>query len=86
MFWKNDERKSKKSWELRKRSWFQLHGQELHEHVERLPEQEREVFGLLFYEGLAQAEAARVLGVSVPTVKRLWRSARLRLHRQHQLQ
>jgi RNA polymerase sigma factor (sigma-70 family) len=44
-----------------------------------LPVREREAFGLFWYHGLSQAEAAAVLNVSVPTVKRWWLSARLRL-------
>jgi RNA polymerase sigma-70 factor (ECF subfamily) len=50
-----------------------------HEQVEALPEEEREVFGLLWYEGLEQEEAARVLCLSPRTVKRRWQSARIRL-------
>jgi RNA polymerase sigma factor (sigma-70 family) len=38
--------------------------------IEELPEDEREVFGLLHIQGLAQTEAAEVLGVSVRTVQR----------------
>jgi RNA polymerase sigma-70 factor (ECF subfamily) len=49
---------------------------EFHDQVGRLPDEEREVFGLLWYDGLTQAEAATVLGVDVRTVKRRWRSAR----------
>jgi RNA polymerase sigma-70 factor (ECF subfamily) len=52
---------------------------EFHQHVEALPEEEREVFDLLWYQGLTQAEAAAVLGVAVITVKRRWASARLLL-------
>lgn len=51
-----------------------------HEQVERLPEEEREAFSLLWYGGLNQAEAAKVLGISLATLKRRWQSARLRLH------
>ncbi len=47
--------------------------------AEALPEQEREVFDLLFYQGLSQADAAEALGVSEVTVKRRWRSARMEL-------
>jgi RNA polymerase sigma-70 factor (ECF subfamily) len=47
---------------------------------ESLPEEEREVFDLLYVQDLSQEDAARLLGVSVPTVKRRWRAARLRLH------
>src|SRR5207253_3062320 len=54
---------------------------ELHEQVEGLPEDEREIVGLLYYEGLTQEDAAKVLGVSLATVKRLWRSVRLKLHK-----
>ena len=51
------------------------------QHVqESLPEEEREVFDLLYVQDMSQEEAARLLGVSVPTVKRRWRAARLRLH------
>jgi RNA polymerase sigma-70 factor (ECF subfamily) len=52
---------------------------ELHVQVEALPEEEREVFGLVWYQGLTQAEAAQVLGVADITVRRRWMSARLRL-------
>ena len=50
---------------------------EFHERIESLPPQEREAFGLLWYQGLGQAEAAKVLNVDVRTVRRRWRSARL---------
>ena len=53
---------------------------ELHEQIERLPEEERDVVGLLFYQALPQAEAAEILGVAVKTVQRRWRSALLKLH------
>jgi RNA polymerase sigma-70 factor (ECF subfamily) len=52
---------------------------EFHDLVEKLPEEEREVFDLLWYQELTQTEAAEVLKVSVPTIKRRWLSARLRL-------
>jgi RNA polymerase sigma-70 factor (ECF subfamily) len=51
-----------------------------HERVERLPAEEKEVFDLLWYQELSQAEAATLLKVSERTVKRRWASARLRLH------
>ncbi|KAA0131576.1 sigma-70 family RNA polymerase sigma factor [Gimesia chilikensis] len=50
-----------------------------HEQVEALPDQEREVVNLLWYEEMSQPEAADVLGVSLATVKRRWQSARIRL-------
>jgi RNA polymerase sigma-70 factor (ECF subfamily) len=54
---------------------------DFHEKVQRLPGAEREVFDLLWYEGLTQAEAATVLGVTERTVKNRWRSAKLGLRR-----
>ena len=53
---------------------------EFHTQVEALPDDEREVFDLLWYQELSQAEAAAVVGVSDRTIKSRWRSARLRLH------
>jgi RNA polymerase sigma-70 factor (ECF subfamily) len=38
--------------------------------IDNLPEEEREVFGLVRIQGLTQAEAAEVLGVSAKTVQR----------------
>jgi RNA polymerase sigma-70 factor (ECF subfamily) len=53
---------------------------EFHEQVQRLPTEEREVVGLLYYQELPQAEAAAILGVTVRTVQRRWHSALLMLH------
>jgi RNA polymerase sigma-70 factor (ECF subfamily) len=53
---------------------------EFHRQVELLPDEEREVFDLLWYQDLSQAEAAELLGVSERTIKRRWQSARLKLH------
>jgi RNA polymerase sigma factor (sigma-70 family) len=52
---------------------------DFHRQVEALPAEEREVFDLLFYQGLSQAVAAAVLGVAEITIKRRWRAARMRL-------
>ena len=52
---------------------------EFHEQIELLPEEEREVFDLLWYHALSQDEAAELLGMHVRTIKRRWREARLRL-------
>jgi DNA-directed RNA polymerase specialized sigma24 family protein len=54
---------------------------EFHQRVEALPEQEREVFDLLWYEDMKQKEASEVLGVKLRTLKRRWQSARLILAR-----
>jgi RNA polymerase sigma-70 factor (ECF subfamily) len=53
---------------------------EFHSQIDRLPEEDRETFDLLWYQGLSQAEAAALLGVSERTIKRRWQSARLKLH------
>jgi RNA polymerase sigma factor (sigma-70 family) len=50
-----------------------------HEHCDKLPEEEREVVNLVFYQGLTQEEAASVLGLSVRTLKRRWQQAKLAL-------
>jgi RNA polymerase sigma factor (sigma-70 family) len=47
-----------------------------HEETERLPEREREVFGLRWYRGLKLVEIARLQGTSTETAERAWRSAR----------
>lgn len=54
---------------------------EFHEHVDRLPEEQKEVVTLLFYEGLTQEEASVILGVSERTIKRRWQEAKLKLHK-----
>lgn len=53
-----------------------------HECVEDLPDAERELFSLIWYDGLSKTDAARVLGISLSTVKRLWQSARMSLQDQ----
>ncbi len=51
-----------------------------HEAVEKLPAEEREVVGLIFYHGWPQAQIAEVFGVDERTIRRRWRSACLKLH------
>jgi RNA polymerase sigma-70 factor (ECF subfamily) len=53
---------------------------EFHQQAERLPEEEREVFDLVWYQGLGHTEAAALLGVAPRTVKRRWQAACLHLH------
>jgi len=52
---------------------------EMHEQVEQLPDDEREVFEQLWYLGLSQTEAAEALDVDRTTVIRRWQRARARL-------
>ena len=56
-------------------AWTEFHAQ-----IDVLPDEAREVFDLLWYQGLSQAEAASILGVTERVVKYRWRSARLKLH------
>jgi RNA polymerase sigma-70 factor (ECF subfamily) len=55
--------------------WTEFHGW-----VEALPDEQKEVFNLLWYQGLSQAETAALLNVTERVVKYRWRLARLRLH------
>jgi len=52
---------------------------EFHERVDALPEEEREAFDLVWYQGLSYVAAAEVLGVSARTVTRRWQAACLKL-------
>lgn len=47
-----------------------------HETVDSLPEAQRELFGMVWYIGLAQDEIAEVLGCSPRTVRRRWEEAK----------
>jgi RNA polymerase sigma factor (sigma-70 family) len=52
---------------------------ELHQHIAGLPDEDRTLFELLYYQGLTQPAAADLLGVPLRTFKRRWQHARLRL-------
>lgn len=52
---------------------------EFHQQVMKLPDEARDVFDLLYYQGLSQPEAAAVLGLSERTLRRRWQQARLQL-------
>ena len=45
-------------------------GRRMLDAIDKLPEEEREVFGLVRIQGLTRAEAAEILGVSAKTVQR----------------
>ena len=53
---------------------------DFHEAAEALPEEIREVFRLIWYGGLTQADAAVLLGVSERTIRARWQKARLAIH------
>lgn len=52
----------------------------LHEAAERLPVEEREVFGLVFYHGWTQAQVGALLNIDPRTVRRRWQAACQALH------
>jgi len=52
---------------------------DFHEQIDRLPESEKEIVHLLWYEGMTQSDTASILGISLATLKRRWQSARVRL-------
>jgi RNA polymerase sigma-70 factor (ECF subfamily) len=52
-----------------------------HEAVGELPDDEREVFQLTWYQGLTQLETAKLMEVDERTVRRYWLSAKLKLAR-----
>jgi RNA polymerase sigma factor (sigma-70 family) len=56
-------------------SWCEFHAQ-----VDALPEEEREVFELIWYQGMTQAEAMQILNMPERTLQRCWRNARLKLY------
>jgi len=55
-------------------AWTRFHTQ-----IEQLPEEQRDVIDLLWYEGVSQPDAAKILNVSLATVKRRWQATRLSL-------
>jgi RNA polymerase sigma-70 factor (ECF subfamily) len=54
--------------------WSEVHG-----HIAALDEPDRELFELLYYQGLTQAQAAVLLNLPPRTLRRRWQAARLRL-------
>jgi RNA polymerase sigma factor (sigma-70 family) len=50
-----------------------------HEAVAQLPDDERKVFGLRWYDGFTLEQVAELMGMSVRTIKRRWRSAQILL-------
>jgi RNA polymerase sigma-70 factor (ECF subfamily) len=53
---------------------------QFHQEVEKLPAEEREVVGLIYYHGWQQAEVAQLLQINERTVRRRWASAMVKLH------
>ncbi len=53
---------------------------EYHQQVEALPEDQREVFSLRWYDGKSFVEIAEIIGIAERTVMRRWRRACVTLH------
>lgn len=51
-----------------------------HRSVEALAQEEQEIVNLIFYEGLTQEEAAKLLGMSYRTLKRRWQAVKMKLN------
>ncbi len=54
---------------------------EFHEYVDKLPDEERSLFDLIWYQGLTIGEAAGLLGLAERTARRRWKTARINLYR-----
>ncbi len=52
--------------------------EEIHSYIQELPEDERELFDLIFYQGVPQPVVAEMLGIPYRTLKYRWQEARLR--------
>jgi RNA polymerase sigma factor (sigma-70 family) len=53
---------------------------EFHDHMQKLPVDERVVADLLWYHGMPQEEVAALLEINVRTVQRRWQRIRVKLH------
>lgn len=54
---------------------------EFHEYVDRLDEAERDLFDLLWYQGLTMNETSELLDIPLRSLGRRWKLARVRLYR-----
>lgn len=54
---------------------------EFHEYVEKLPEEDRSLFDLLWYQGLTMAETSELLNIPLRTLGRRWKLVRVRLYK-----
>lgn len=57
---------------------------EFHQAINELPEAEKEVISLIWYDGISKQECARLLGISLSTIRRREVSARLILREKFQ--
>jgi RNA polymerase sigma factor (sigma-70 family) len=54
---------------------------EFHEYVEKLPDEDRALFDLMWYQGLTLGEAAELLNAAERTTRRRWKTVRVNLYR-----
>jgi RNA polymerase sigma factor (sigma-70 family) len=54
---------------------------EFHEYVEKLPEEDRSLFDLLWYQGLTLEQSSHLLSIPLRTLGRRWKMARVQLYR-----
>ena len=52
---------------------------EFHTYIEQQPEAERQLFDLLWYQGLSLAETSDLLGIPLRTLSRRWKMVRVKL-------
>ncbi len=55
---------------------------EFHEYVETLPEEDRSLFDLIWYQGLSMEQSSQLMGIPLRTLGRRWKMARVRLYRE----
>lgn len=55
---------------------------DFHESVNNLPDHERKVFHMYYYGGLTEMEISVILGISERTVRRRWKNANHKMHKQ----
>jgi RNA polymerase sigma factor (sigma-70 family) len=54
---------------------------EFHEYVEKLSDEDRSLFDMLWYQGLTMAETSELLSIPLRTLGRRWKMVRIKLYR-----
>ena len=57
-----------------------LEWEHFHKTIQGLPEIEKSLFDLLYYQGLTQEEASEILNIPMRSLKRYWRNAKVKLY------
>ena len=57
-----------------------LEWEHFHKTIQGLPEIEKSLFDLLYYQGLSQEEASEILNIPMRSLKRYWRNAKVKLY------